>query len=410
MMYQHILNARISTPEQEKSSPAGKRAARNILILGTTPKISKENEERICQILKLPVDWEYLINLAELHGVAPLIAHALLTSGISNQIPKLYLERLNKIYHNALYRNVILSEELTKVLFSFNRRDIPVMVLKGTILAEQLYGNPALRVVTDMDILVEHEKMSLANSTLIEIGYRLLPLEEEWDHPFHEAPYFKNVQFPFFIELHRNLDDPRLVPIPQQEIWRRAKRLQIQEATALVLSPEDYLIYLSNNLSRPSGQTLKYLCDIAHLLKKYEGKLDWKYIIESACSWQMATAVYYPLKRTHDLLGVPVPAHVLEKLKTGTIRLGLMNLLVSRNSFISPIANNRLKNETLTLFRSLLMKHPRQAMIVLSRYRGIEKRWAWLSTFGWAILVFFIALVRNISWFIREGHNVAKSL
>lgn len=382
-----------------KSSLSGQRSAKEILLLCTTANISHGKKERISQILAGSVDWRYLLYLAEFHGVAPLIAHNLVANGLASQVPQPCLERLNKIYHSTLYRNVILSGELSKVLSLFSQHDIAAIVLKGTILAEQLYGNPGLRTVSDMDILVQPQQVSLASSLILEMGYKRVAQQVTRNHPFHEE-YYKQVQYPVFIELHWNLDDPKLVAVPQQEIWHRAQLLQIQGGTTMVLSPEDNLLFLSNHLSKHSTNLLRSLNDIAELLKKYHGLLDWDYVLESTHSWGIEAAVYYSLWRAQEIFGAPVPTSVVKVLKPESWRRWLLDFLISQEFFISNTRSPQLRNETCVVVRSLMMRHVHQAALVLARNRGRNKRAAWLRTATWIVLVFGAALGRNAARFV----------
>jgi len=379
---------------QDSSSPAGKRAARNILLLCTTAGISPGRKEQISRLLLGVVDWRYLLDLAEFHGVSPLIAHNLATSGLSIQVPQPYAERLNKIYTSILYRNVILSNELTKVLSIFKQRDISAIVIKGTFLAEQLYGNPSLRTVSDMDILVQPEKLSKASSLLLEMGYHKYTEQDVWQHPFHDV-FYRQAQFPLFIELHWNLDDRKLVAFPEQEIWHRAQQFQIQGETIMMLAPEDNLLFLSVHLAKQSTQMLKSLCDITELIKKYDGILDWDYIVKSAHSWGVGTAVHYSLSRCKEILGAPVPVSVIGALKPGAWRRWLLGFLVGREFFISATRLTKLRYETQTTVRSLTMQHISQTAAVLAKFRGSNKKVWWLRTAFWMVLVFGTALIRN---------------
>jgi hypothetical protein len=383
---------------QDGSSLPGKRAAREILLLCATANISPANKERISQLLLKTVDWEHLLELAEFHGMVSLITHNLTNNSLISQVPKPYSERLNQTYNGSLYRNIILSIELENVLAAFKKKGIAVIVLKGTILAEQLYGNPALRTVTDMDIMVKLEDIPSAGSLLVEIGYKKLINLSSQSHPFHDV-YQKLAIMPFFIELHWNLDDQELVTVPLADIWQRAQIINIQGATTMVLSPEDALVHLSNNFSKPSGLILRNLCDITELTKKYKETLDWDYFIESARSWGIETGVYYSLKVSKELLGVPVPESVVNALKPNKLRRWALDLLINRETFLVPIKWSQLRSETSIMIRSLVIRPTRRMLAALSKYRGHRKRAGWLRTAFWAILVFGAAL----------GHSIMKS-
>jgi hypothetical protein len=390
------LKQEVSLSTPEKSSLPEKRAAREILLLGATASLSLESKERLSQILKGKVDWQYLLDLAESHGIVPLIAYNLLAIGLTTQIPQSYMERLKQLYNYNLYRNIILSDELTKVLSAFSQNNIPVIVLKGTVLAEQLYGNPGLRTVGDIDIMVQPDNLPSARSVLSNLGYQKSVSEQTWVHPFHEEPYIKKTRFMSVVELHWDIDDPRLAAVPQYQIWHRAQQVEIHGSKAMVLSPEDTLLYLSNNFIKQDNQVLKSLCDIDALLKKYESSLDWEYIVASARSRGIRTSVYCSLKLAKDFLRTSGTETATAILKPSAFRLGLVNTLFNRNAFIAQVSSHKLREETANLFYCLMMDNIDKMLAVLSRYRGTENWWAWPSTIGWIVVVLGAALGRKI--------------
>jgi hypothetical protein len=398
-----VLNRHTAVSAPERSPRSGKQAAKDILLLSSTAALAPGVKERISQVLEGAVDWAYLLRLAQIHGVASLMAYNFHASGLEKKIPQPYSERLNKIYNSNLFRNIILSDELMKVLSAFGQQGIPVISLKGIVLAEMLYQNPALRTMSDIDIMVPPEKLPQAKSLLLGLGYRQLVPKQTWKHYFHEAPYCKEAQVPIIIELHWNLGDPRLMTVPQQEIWNRAQHSKIVGETALVLSLEDTLLFLSNHLFKHDNNLLRSLCDITELLKKYHDVVGWDYFVNSARSWQIEMPAYCSLALAREFLGAPVPESAIAVLKPGAFRQRLLNFLLERETFISTISGYRLRKETSALFRGLLMKHVHQTLIVLSRQHGTEKWWAWVSTTFWVACVVGAALGRNVLRGIRKG-------
>ena len=380
---------------EKKSSLSGRQAAREILLLCTTSSVTASGKKRISQVLTGVVDWKYFLELAEFHGVVPLITHNLIVNGFTGHVPENFLKRLNKIYNGTIYRNTIYSSELEKVLSLFKQNGISVITLKGTVLAEQLYGSLHLRTIVDMDVLVQPGDLARARHLLLESGYRQLTKSEEWNHNFHDAPYFKQVQFPLFIELHWNVDDERFVFIDQNEIWKRALPFSIQERTSFVLSPEDNLLILSSHHIKQPNRLLRYLCDIAELLKKYRDTLDWDYIIKSACSWGIETSVYFALRQAKELIDAPVPRSAIVMLKPSIFRRWLLSFLVGREYLISPSGLTRQREATFIMVRAIMMKYPYQMLEVLSAYHSGKKEATGLKIMFSLIMVFCAALGRN---------------
>ena len=71
---------------------------------------------------------------------------------------------------NAI-RNELLAKELARLLQLLGDAKIPVIPLKSTILAETLYGDPALRVSADIDLLVPAANVIDAHNLILSSGY-----------------------------------------------------------------------------------------------------------------------------------------------------------------------------------------------------------------------------------------------
>lgn len=78
------------------------------------------------------------------------------------------LLRLKKEYQWSLARNMILFDELGRVLEAFNEAGIDVIVLKGAALAQTIYPDIALRPMGDVDLLVKKEGLEKAENLLIQ--------------------------------------------------------------------------------------------------------------------------------------------------------------------------------------------------------------------------------------------------
>jgi CelD/BcsL family acetyltransferase involved in cellulose biosynthesis/ribosomal protein S18 acetylase RimI-like enzyme len=401
-----IKNNRIREKPAVKNGSASdaKRTTEEILLLGITSALPPENEKRLSNLLDGDVDWEYLLDLAEYHGITPLLAYNLSPISLADKIPVIYLDMLSRIYHNNVCRNLFLSDELVKILAQFNRNKIDAITLKGTVLGEQLYVNPGLRTTSDIDILVRPEKVPKADTIIREMGYEESTIREELEHPFHHV-YYKKEKFPFMVEIHWDLDDPKMEAGNREEIWRRARRYRFQGGATMVLSPEDTLLYLAANLLTQDGQQLKYLGDITELLKKYPDNFDWNYVTGTGRSLGISATTYYALKWARELLQAPVPEPVFTALEPSLPRRFIISCLISQRTLLSPVSWTKLRNETTALARGLMMGRTRQTLTVLTKYRGYKKKAAWLRTAAWIPLVFGTSLWLNVRNFYTDEAN-----
>lgn len=102
----------------------------------------------------------------------PLLYKNLLRQGVAPEM----LIPLRDHYFSTLYRNKAHLRRLRLLLAWFAREDIPTLVLKGAALIFQVYGDPGLRPMADLDILVPHPHAARASALLVEAGWTALPL------------------------------------------------------------------------------------------------------------------------------------------------------------------------------------------------------------------------------------------
>jgi hypothetical protein len=72
-------------------------------------------------------------------------------------MPAEWLARLRMQYMMNAARNMKMTAELLRILDALKEAGIKAMPLKGPVLAQQLYGDVALRQFSDLDILVARE-------------------------------------------------------------------------------------------------------------------------------------------------------------------------------------------------------------------------------------------------------------
>ncbi len=394
-------NAMRSKGGRHQASAAEREAAEELLLLSATSRLAKAARERMSVLLERGIDWEHLTELAAFHALAPLLARNLADSGLMERTPRVHASELERARSQTLHRNVILSSETEKVLSLLEQRGVMAIPLKGTVLAECLYDHVGMRPGADMDVLVRPHDLPVARACLLEEGYNTVAEDSLLNHPFHGAPFFKKKGGGLVLELHWALDDGRVTAFCERDIWDRAELLVSNGISIHTLSPEDNLLFLAHHFTKHDSGLLKLLCDIAELLKKYEGSLDWDYIAAKARSWGIETAVYYSLRRAQELLDAPVPRSPYLEMRPGLLRWWLLDLLVDRRTLVSPVKRRRLRNETFILAHSLMMKRPRQTMAALTRDDRLEGRRTWYGIVWWAALSLGAASVRRFCQWLR---------
>ncbi len=119
------------------------------------------------------VDWERLAEVASHHLVTPALKVRLGQRALDDHVPEDFREYLDAIHQLNLARNEELADLLHCVLVHFANENIPVVLLKGAIsLTQDLYPEPGMRMMSDLDLLVPHAEAARAFALLQAAGFR----------------------------------------------------------------------------------------------------------------------------------------------------------------------------------------------------------------------------------------------
>ncbi len=127
----------------------------------------RKNRNEIIEAQRRRLDWDYFLRKARENGIAAVVYSRLneIKKGCTH-IPSFILKKLKKVYYLNATKNSLIYEELGKVLETVRKAGLQVIVLKGAVLAEKIYGNLALRPMMDVDLLVKKEDLVCLNEQM----------------------------------------------------------------------------------------------------------------------------------------------------------------------------------------------------------------------------------------------------
>lgn len=174
---------------------------------------------------------------------------------------------------------MLLYKELGKVLKVLNEAQIPVLVIKGAALAQMVYDNIGLRPMEDIDILIHRDDLWKIKEELLKIGYVLTPTGE-WT--------FAKEGTQAAIDVHTDI-----FYVKDDELWKNAQTIEIEGQKALVMSPEDSLIYVAAHSSVHHGTVSKvWMKDIVYIIKRYREELDWNIVVIKIMRYGLQIPLY----------------------------------------------------------------------------------------------------------------------
>lgn len=302
-----------------------------LLVWCARTVVPDELKVRIRQRVQASLDWTVVLDLAWYHGVGPLLYRTLSTF-CSDLVPTEALTQLCRRTQACGLLNRLLAQELVILCEGFEERGVPVMPIKGATLAIAAYGDLALRDFNDMDLLVPEDSILEAQDVLLAMGYERLGCSSDPGKRAQEdGPYyvFSKKQTLFRVDLQYVMTHPQFVfRLDRPEFWQCRRPVALTNKVVQGLAPEDLLIVLCVHGSKHAWEELKWVCDVAELLRSHQ-HLDWDRIFLNASSWRCRRLVHMGLSLARLLLDAPLPEAVLARLSTDSDVQTLLPLMPS---------------------------------------------------------------------------------
>ena len=266
------------------------------------------------------VNWQEIFAFAVHHNVEPLVYFHLKEKGIEKALPSDVCQQLRESYYQNSARNLRLYHELSQILERLNESHLPVIVLKGAFLAVYVYPNPALRTMTDLDILMRPGDIPTALEVLKVLGYT--PIIPPWVNSMGFHAVLGAPECTASLEIHWDLTTPNdHYQIPVDELWARAVSVEIGSSQVLALCPEHLILHLCHHaaINHLFAQGLRPLVDIDRAVRRYRDDLDWEIITSLSSAWGLQKAVSLTMLVCQQYLDTPVPESVFENLECAKI-------------------------------------------------------------------------------------------
>ena len=279
------------------------------MLLAACSEISSlEKSDRIRLLLREPVGWKRLFDLADRHGTQPLLYQAL--AGVADAVPPDEMSSLRQSYQTNMHKALFLGRELIRIVERLSALGIEVLPYKGLALAEVIYGDIALRQSGDIDLLIRRQDFSRIRDGVRELGYTphvtLSPAEERAYLQSGYESAFDGAAGPNLLEIQWAIQ-PRFYAIDfdMDGLFQRAEPITITGHPMKTPSSEDLLLVLSAHAAKHVWGRLVWLCDIARIMGL--STLDWSWIGAQAKSLGIVRIVRVTLLAAHRLLGAAIP-------------------------------------------------------------------------------------------------------
>jgi hypothetical protein len=268
------------------------------------------------------VNWAQLVHHADGHSLTPLLYAVWREAGQLERIPAAVRERMAQAYADNARRNENIRRELLELDQLLSEAAVPHLILKGWSLIENLYPDPAQRVLYDHDFLVPPDRAETGHRALQAAGFRPLPSKDEWvekhlpalwrNDNYQWNGYLFDPLYPRPVELHVRLWEQNWRGLAVRQLpnpWADAQTQTITGAPLQRLSAENTLIHLAMHFAGHLVERearLNQLLDLARFAQASSG-LEWDAILQRADRAGVSRFVYASLFLAHAVFSSPLP-------------------------------------------------------------------------------------------------------
>lgn len=257
------------------------------------------------------IDWQEALAFANAHYLAPALHASVAGAGRAADLPTDVAAYLAFLHDANRVRNQHLASQLRELVATFNEAGIRPLLLKGAmVLTEHHLGDPASRMLRDLDLLVPVGKGESALRALKGLGYEVLV---RYPHGHHAYGDFARHGSPGAVDLHFELTDAPYL-LSASEVWRRARPVSWQGTRLYVPSATDAALHnLVHAQIHYLGDyyrgviELRQLYDFARLAGRYGDGIDWPFIERRMAGYRLLAPLQSYALAAHRLFALRWP-------------------------------------------------------------------------------------------------------
>jgi hypothetical protein len=260
--------------------------------------------ERANAALRIGVDWQTLLALAAAHGLLGLVHEHATRGTVPVPTEPLAALRAHAVVHAK--RSLRLAGELVGLLTLCAEHAIPVLPLKGPVLAQIVYGSFALRSPRDLDLLFRASDVQTVCALLTQRGYAITgahvgELNRQAFRTGHHLASAVSPRGAIRVELHHALTNYGGERFTLDRLEERLHAVPFNGVQASAFHAEEQLVYLCQHGAGHAWSRLEWLATVAELAQWHVR--DWNRVWTWAAEWNGVRRVRAALLLARDLLG-----------------------------------------------------------------------------------------------------------
>jgi len=390
--------------------------------------------------------WQEARLKAQIHGIASLLFCSYSDNGVLNYLDKSFTDYLSSQYHFNRARIQRIQKVLHSILIESDVSGVTVMPLKGSLLINEYYKNPAIRPMADIDILISEDDESRIGKIMASIGYHL-----KLDIPRHRV-YISNTHISSMIGEHP--DNPLTIEVHTKiccsigsdlyditrHIWENTERgflgykLATKPSRAMLLM--HLLIHTAHHQYHGSLRAIQ-LYDIFKIAEDIDIN-EWTMLLRIIESLECEKLIYLSIAAADEFIPISVPDFVLTRLREKTPKklrdlattFSLDDYIAANElitlTYLSQDMKNTFHKKVLLLTNLIIFRvfitithlkwnnsgkgGKRSILQLMKPPLGRVERWGYFIGYSWNFILFFFTVMTNLNWVQRMREKINDQL
>jgi hypothetical protein len=398
-----------------KFQRAQPRVEVEVLVCCARTHTDAKTLDRLGVLLEQELDWDFLIRTALTHGVLPLL-YSNLHQCRHVAVPRPIWDQLHNHFRANIQHSFFLTAELLKLLKLFDKHGIPGIPFKGPVLAASAYQDVTLRQFADLDILVHKKNIQEAGRLILSQGYRsesFVGDDFERVIDIDDVAFFGPQYYTFYrpdgrsrVDLQWRLTDRYFsFSLDKEGLWQHLAPVSLSGRTVYSFTPTHILLILCVHGSKHHWEKLKWVCDVAELIRAESDNIDWDKLWRQASVQGAERMLGLGLSLAAELLGAPLPATVAKHISSDKTLSSMVRQIIE-NLFAPPTEAQSDLNRIIFYLRAKDRWHNRTRFIV--RYISQCFKAVVIPGLNERELVSLPSFLSFVYFFIRPLRLVAK--
>lgn len=214
--------------------------------------------------------WDKLYEALWLTKIESIVYYMLHNKKVLSSLPEDVAKRFFHAYAGSCVKNRRFYNKTIEIILNLNQKNVNPALLKGILIAFDLYPDFGSRSMTDVDYYIPANRKQEAMTVFTQLGFKNAPHLDSDENVFNGIDSDANL-----IDIHFKC--PFFQKYSESEIYQECSNAELFKGKFYVMEPNAFLAFLIDHQLKHityDGLSFNFFFDLMFLYRKYGDKLE----------------------------------------------------------------------------------------------------------------------------------------